>query len=184
MEKYEIPSREGHNHGPRQYLATNILRKTIELVPNDAYCMLTITMQDLYPGPKWAYCFGWAMYKARTGVFSFLRFDTQYKYTDEYLAENEVKSSLLYNSCHVMVHETGHMYGMTHCTHYECTMNGFNSAEELEFMVKYLCPICLRKLQSVIGFNVRERFVKLHEVCQELGFTESAQFYEKMLNLT
>ena len=50
-------------------------------------------------------------------------------------------------------------------------------------MKKYLCPVCLRKLQSVIGFNVKERFVKLKEVCQELGFTESAQNYEKMLQL-
>ena len=92
-------------------------------------------------------------------------------------------SQLLYNACHVMVHETGHMYGMTHCTHYECTMNGFNSAQEMERMKKYLCPVCLGKLQSVIGFNVKQRFVKLKEVCMELGFTESAQFYEKMLQL-
>jgi hypothetical protein len=67
------------------------LEKTIDLVPNDAYFMLTITMQDLYPGLKWAYCFGWAIYKARTGVFSFLRFDPQYKYTDEYLLETKLK---------------------------------------------------------------------------------------------
>jgi archaemetzincin len=102
--------------------------------------MLTITMQDLYPGPNWAYCFGWAMYKARTGVFSFLRFDPEYingGYGEEYEQQtDDGGGQLLYNSCHVMVHETGHMYGMTHCTHYECTMNGFNSATELELMKK------------------------------------------------
>jgi len=59
-------------------MATTILKKTIQLVPTDAYCMLTITMEDLYPRPNWVYCFGWAMYKARTGVFSFLRFDPKY----------------------------------------------------------------------------------------------------------
>ena len=127
--------------------------------------MLTITMQDLYPGKGWAYCFGWAMYKARTGVFSFLRFDPEYingPYEEGDEQPNDGGAQLLYNSCHVMVHETGHMYGMTHCTHYECTMNGFNSADELEIMKKYLCPVCLRKLQSVIGFKVKDRFQKLY----------------------
>ncbi len=75
------------------------------------------------------------MYTARTGVFSFLRFDPIFNGTEEEdttLADGG--STLLYDSCHVMVHETGHMYGMTHCTHYECTMNGFNSSYELEAM--------------------------------------------------
>jgi archaemetzincin len=92
--------------------------------------MLTITLQDLYPGNNWVYCFGWAMYKARTGVFSFLRFDPKF-YDEDYSepdGSSDAGSTLLYNSCHVVVHETGHMFGMTHCTHYECTMNGFNSS--------------------------------------------------------
>ena len=96
--------------------------------------MLTITMQDLYPGDNWVYCFGWAMYTSRTGVFSFLRFDP--KFDDPDSEEADAGSELLYNACHVMVHETGHMYGMTHCTHYECTMNGFNSSHELGLMRK------------------------------------------------
>ena len=89
--------------------------------------MLTITMEDLYPGPTWNYVFGWAMYQARTGVFSFVRYDPthgQGPYTDE------AEKTLLHNACHVMVHEAGHMFGMTHCTHYECTMNGFNGEFE------------------------------------------------------
>jgi archaemetzincin len=81
------------------------------------------------------------MYKARTGVFSFLRFDPEYlngyeQEDEKDETKDEGENKLLYNACHVMVHETGHMYGMTHCTHYECTMNGFNSANELELMKK------------------------------------------------
>jgi archaemetzincin len=135
--------------------------------------MLTITMEDLYPGPTWSYVFGWAMYQARTGVFSFIRFDPSWN--EE---EDEGGVDMLYNSCHVMVHETGHMFGMTHCTYYECTMNGFNSYEEMNMMKKCmqylkqliltfidLCPVCLRKLQSVAKFDVRERYTRLKKVC-------------------
>jgi archaemetzincin len=110
-----------------QYYTGDILTKTIPLVPKDAYCMLTITMQDLYPGKDWVYCFGWAMYKARTGVFSFLRYDPSSIF---YRQDDNPENNLLFNACHVMVHESGHMFGMTHCTYYECTMNGFNSATE------------------------------------------------------
>jgi len=105
--------------------------------------MLTITMEDLYPGPKWNYVFGWAMYQARTGVFSFVRYDPK-----QGVAENtgDAAKDLLRNACHVMVHESGHMFGITHCTYYECTMNGFNGAFEQNQMERYLCPVCLRKL--------------------------------------
>ena len=40
--------------------------------------MLSIMMEDLYPGPNWNYVFGWANYKARTGVFSFARYDPSF----------------------------------------------------------------------------------------------------------
>jgi archaemetzincin len=109
------------------------------MVPKDAYCMLTVTMQDLYPYDSWNYVFGWANYVSRTGVFSFGRYHPDFD-NDYYGEEDDAKESeesqqkkenqLLENACYVMVHEIGHMYGMTHCTFYECIMNGFNSYEE------------------------------------------------------
>ena len=46
-----------------------------------------------------------------------------------------------------------------------------------------LCPVCLRKLQSVIGFSVKEMFSHMLEVCRELKFEDSAAYYERMLKL-
>lgn len=103
--------------------------------------MLTVTMQDLYPYDSWNYVFGWANYVSRTGVFSFGRYHPDF---NDYGEENdeeedeeakakqdaEAQNELLENACYVMVHEIGHMYGMTHCTFYECIMNGFNSYQE------------------------------------------------------
>ena len=116
--------------------------------------MLSILMQDIYPGPKWNYVFGWANYKARTGVFSFARYDPSfYGNTD-----SDVELKLLSNSCYVMVHEIGHMFGMLHCINYECIMNGFNSEVEQNRRLRcnhpifdlnnivVLCPVCQRKL--------------------------------------
>ena len=48
-------------------------------------------------------------------------------------------------------------------------------------MYRYLCPICLRKLQSVLKFNVKTRFENMLAVCKELGFNEYGKYYEKML---
>jgi len=88
--------------------------------------MLTITMQDIYPGGSWNYVFGWANYKNRTGVFSFCRYDPAFNGEDTPNRD----TLLLQNACYVMVHELGHMFGMLHCPYYECIMNGFNSYEE------------------------------------------------------
>jgi hypothetical protein len=34
-----------------------------------------ITLNDIYPGDNWNFVYGWAKYKARVGIFSFLRWD-------------------------------------------------------------------------------------------------------------
>jgi archaemetzincin len=45
-----------------QWNVWGVINGTVKLVPKDAYCMLTVTMDDIYPYDKWAYCFGWASY--------------------------------------------------------------------------------------------------------------------------
>ncbi len=47
-------------------------------VPKDAYCVMGITLKDIYPGDNWNYVYGWAKYKARVGIFSFLRWDDEF----------------------------------------------------------------------------------------------------------
>lgn len=60
-----------------------------------------------------------------------------------------------------MVHEITHMFGIRHCVHYQCVMNGTNSLEESEYRTLELCVVCLRKLQSNIKFDCLERYTKL-----------------------
>ena len=72
LEDNDIPNRS-NVYGP-QYNAISILKTVNKMVPADAYCMLTVTMKDLYPYDSWLYVFGWANYVSRTGVFSFVRY--------------------------------------------------------------------------------------------------------------
>jgi archaemetzincin len=109
-------------------------------------------MHDIYPKPSWNFVFGIALYSARTGVFSFKRHDPSFW---GIYAEN-LPLVLLKNSCNVMVHEIGHMYGIKHCIYYNCTMNGSNSYDESRRSARYLCPLCLRKLSTAIGFKVSD----------------------------
>ena len=37
-----------------------ILDKAIPLLPKDAYCLLVVTMYDIYPKPEWNFVFGLA----------------------------------------------------------------------------------------------------------------------------
>jgi len=84
-----------------------------------------------------------------------------------------------------MVHEIGHMFGLKHCVFYDCVMNGSNHLEESKKRTFHLCPVCLRKLQSVVGFNIAERYKTLQETCESLSgrqFGEAAKWYEQAYN--
>lgn len=61
-------------------------------------------MKDLYPGPNWGFCFGWASFTEGVGGFSFCRFDPEWEGIRE--ADNEKK--LLMRACAIMAHEIGH----------------------------------------------------------------------------
>jgi len=78
MKKHNIESRINDYTHEIQYNASKILDSTLKLVPEDAYCMLTVTMHDIYPKASWNFVFGIANWTARTGVFSFKRYDPSF----------------------------------------------------------------------------------------------------------
>lgn len=124
-------------------------------VPKHAVICVGVTMQDLYPDPKWNYVFGEASLEDRVGVYSLVRFFPEFwaEPTTEALRKKGLARSMA-----VLVHETGHAFGLEHCTEYECVMNGSNSLEELDRQFGELCPVCLRKLAWNIGFDPMKRY--------------------------
>jgi len=68
------------------------------------------------------------------------------------------------------------MFGLAHCIYFNCLMNGSNHLAESDRRPLHLCPVCLRKLQWSIGFDVVARYGALERVTREDGFTDEADW--------
>jgi archaemetzincin len=159
-----------------QRLTTAVLDFLSERVPADAFCVLGVTLEDLYPSASWNYVFGQASLGRRVGVYSFARYDPDF--FDE-RRPNDWRDRLLRRSCKVLVHETGHMFGLRHCVYYGCVMNGSNHLAEADSRPLHLCPVCLRKLQNGTGFDAVKRYRELAAFYRAQGWTEDAQWCER-----
>jgi archaemetzincin len=172
----DITSRADPHFGRRQLLTGDLLDLLRRKLPEDAFCMLGITMEDLYPADSWNYVFGQASLRDRVAVYSFAR------YRPEFWGESSEDSSLLLRrSCKVLAHETAHAFGIRHCTAYNCLMNGSNHLEESDSRPLHLCPVDLRKLQWSIGFDVADRYRRLSELYRELGLDDAAAWTKRRL---
>jgi len=162
----------------RQILSTDVLSYLRSLLTRDAFCLLSITMEDLYPDPAWNFVFGQASLRDRVGVFSFARYDPTFFGERR---EKEDREILLKRSCKVLVHETGHMFSLAHCIYFPCVMNGSNHLQESDSRPQFLCPVCLRKLHSSIGFDVVLRYERMLKFYRRAGFSPEAQWVNDRL---
>ncbi|XP_041938550.1 archaemetzincin-2 isoform X1 [Alosa sapidissima] len=163
-----------------QLYAGDLLRFLKKRKPKDAFCIVGITMIDLYPKESWNFVFGQASLTEGMGVFSFARYDDNF-YQRNYAGQLKkgskpkpgdysvfnnyyippITSTLLLRSCKVVSHEVGHMFGLQHCQWLQCVMQGSNHLEESDRGPLSLCPICLRELQSSIGSKIADRYKAL-----------------------
>jgi archaemetzincin len=162
----------------RQILTSDVLAILKKNIPPDAFCVLAITMDDLYPEPSWNFVFGQASLRERVGVYSFARYDPAF-YGEK--RGKDYEKILLQRSCRVLAHETGHMFGLQHCIYFKCILNGSNHLKESDSRPTHLCPVCLHKLQYSIGFDVVERYAKLFHFYKKVGFDDEAQWLAKRL---
>lgn len=102
------------NGSVMQYKTGDILNYLKKIIPKDAYCVLGLTMVDLYPDESWNFVFGIASLENRVGVFSFARYHPAF-YGDDHLSDFEIEKLLLRRSCKVASHEIGHMFGIKVC---------------------------------------------------------------------
>jgi archaemetzincin len=174
----EITSRINPQTGRTQLLTGDILGLLYHGLPGNAYALLGVTMEDLYPDSRWNFVFGQASLRHRVGVYSFARYDPRF-YGEGRPAEWE--QILLRRSCKVLAHEMTHMFGVQHCIFFHCLMNGSNHLAESDARPLHLCPVDLRKLQDSTGFDVLERYRRLRGVCRASGFADEATWFDRRL---
>ena len=165
-----------HTQKP-QILTGDVLDALRAKLPKDAYCMIGVTMTDLYPAEAWNFVFGQASLRNRVAIYSFARYDPVF-WGEE---QNEQSDTRFLRRClQVFAHETGHMFGIRHCIYYHCLMNGSNSMRESDAAPLHACPVCLRKLSYNLRFNPIERYKKLSAFYRTHGL-EDAAFIDQLL---
>jgi archaemetzincin len=168
----EVTTRRNPDTRHLQFLTTDILALLRRRLPADAYALLGITMEDLYPDDAWNFVFGQASPRHRGGVFSFARYDPRFSGQP---SPGDRLALLLRRSVKVLAHETAHMFGVAHCIFFHCLMNGSNHLAESDARPLHLCPVDVRKLHYSIGFDVVARHQALRDVCERLGLADDAR---------
>ncbi len=161
-----------------QLLTTDILALLRLRLPEDAVASLGITMDDLYPDPRWNFVFGQASLVNRVGVYSFARYDPLF-YNET--PRKDRQRLMLKRSCKVLAHEMAHMFGMRHCICFHCLMNGSNHLAESDGRPLHLCPVDLRKLQYLVGFDFVARYRGLMNFYNKVGLSGEAQWLRNRL---
>jgi archaemetzincin len=175
-----MTSRVNPESGKRQFLTSDLLKFLKLRLPADAYCLLGITLRDLYPDPAWNFVFGEASFNERVGVYSFARYDPHF-YGLEVTDPAEHSRLILRRRCLVLAHETCHMFGLAHCIYFRCAMNGVNSLPEADSRPLRLCPVDLRKLYESVRFDPSARYAHLREFFHEADLSGEAAWIDRQL---
>jgi|GEM_PF-4325801 len=84
------------------------------------------------------------------------------------VTETDLRRVLL-RALEVMVHEIGHMFGIEHCTHYSCVMDGSNSMAESDSQPAHLCAVGLHELYDAHPFDPKKRYRQLAAFYRRIG---------------
>ena len=191
--RYRVESRFDAKSGRRQLQAGSILLKMKQSIPNDAICLIALTMSDLFDTKTDLFVAGLAAGNHRVGVFSFSRYDPTISFSTEFWykfythrpskpeSDVERRKLILQRSCKLLVHELAHLLGVDHCIWYSCCMNGSGHLSEDFQQAVHLCPVDLRKLQALCGYDVQERYEKLLQFFTRCALKDEGEWVAKRL---
>ena len=161
-----------------QYLTSEILDSLSRNTPEHAIAYLGVTFQDLYPEPSWNFVFGEAKLSARVGVYSLVRFTPEFNHE---VKDAAARQRFTRRAIQLLAHETGHIFGIEHCTAFECVMNGSNSLSESDRLPIEPCHVCLHKLAFALHLQPSPRYQELARFYEELGLSEDARWIRERI---
>jgi archaemetzincin len=167
-----MPARE--RDGRRQLDASALLAWLQTQLPDDCFCVLALTLDDLFESGA-AWLFGLASIHERVGIHSMLRYDPGFANTDDRPPGWE--RMILARALRVVAHETAHMLGMRHCVHFACVMNPTAGLDDLDRLPLHLCPVCLRKLGYATQVPLAERWLALAELTRGVGLDADGDWF-------
>jgi archaemetzincin len=168
-----IPATAQRNHPSTQVVqfdSIHIVQKLLPpRVPKGAAALVALTATDLWPGNDWYFVFGQGSLGSPTGVVSLYRL----------VGDKEGDNLQLLRTMKIATHETGHLFGIPHCTAYECCMNGCNSLAETDRHPLSFCPECESKIWLVSGMDPVKRYTELTKFAKEHDFEEAEKLWTK-----
>ncbi|CAD5125360.1 unnamed protein product [Dimorphilus gyrociliatus] len=138
-----------------QILVGPVLSHLGSLLPSDGATIIGASWIDLYPSENLNFLLGQGSLATRSAVFCFGRFEPR---LDSWSDITKIDAELMWKIIKVVLHETCHTFGLLHCKYYACLMNESSSIEEACSQPQLLCPVCLRKVQYVVKFGLKERY--------------------------
>ncbi|XP_075383716.1 archaemetzincin-1 isoform X2 [Tenrec ecaudatus] len=160
-------SRPWRDAGQLQFHTGGILSFLKTHKPDDALCVLGLTLSDLYPRETWAFTFSQSLPGHEVGVCSFARFSGESLQEEPSTADLGLAEAAESNT-EVRVQEQGPGLAFSALGSVQCC-RGVLSLEEALRRPPDLCPICLRKLQHLLGFQLLDRYKGLHAWMQAVA---------------
>lgn len=132
-----LDSRTAYDPERNQYNSSILLHRLLEELPDKSSKIFGITQIDLYI-PILTFVFGVAQLRGCAGVVSTYRLRNQLYGlpANEALLEERLGK--------VVVHELGHIFGLYHCSDYQCVMKSSTYVEELDIKGDTFCSSCKR----------------------------------------
>ncbi len=145
-ESMEIPA-DAFDSKRKQYSSIEILRMLHKATPKEALRVMALIDKDLFI-PVLSFVYGHAQFEGKVGIVSLARL------RQEFYGFPENRELLTMRALKEVIHETGHLFGLTHFNDTACPMTLSTNIRSLDKKGVALCKSCTLLLKE----NMLEKY--------------------------